>query len=136
MNIIGLLTNAKKKMDRMLDDFNRALPAMKALGLSVSKLDLKMGWIPSISATLRGSFKDMDAAKIKHLRESQAGNKVLAAMLRALETAANVKTLLQAVVIEGIEVRVRLGLNFGVDVGFIPPASGSAASDRQAAIAG
>ena len=135
MNLIPILMNARKKMEKMLDDFNAALPTMKALGLSVADLDLKIGWLPSVSATLRGSFKDMDAVKIRHLKEGSADNKVLASILQALEMASNVKNLVRSIVVEGVEVYVRLGLNFAVDVKFITPTTASASSGTPAAIA-
>jgi hypothetical protein len=118
----------RKKIEKMLDDLNAALPTMKALGLSVTDVDVKMGLLPSVSATLRGSFKDMDPKKIAHLREGSRDNQVLMAILRALETAANVRSLVRAVVVEGIEVRVKLGLNFGVDVKFVTPELAAVAS--------
>jgi hypothetical protein len=133
MNLIAMLTNARKKMEKMLDDLNAALPTMKALGLSVTDVDVKMGLLPSVSATLRGSFKDMDPKKIVHLREGSRDNQVLMAILRALETAANVRSLVRAVVVEGIEVRVKLGLNFSVDVKFVTPETLMASPELAAA---
>jgi hypothetical protein len=135
MNLIPILMNARKKMEKMLDDFNAALPTMKALGLSVADLDFKIGWLPSVSATLRGSFNDMDAVKIRHLKEGSGDNKVLASILQALEMASNVKNLVRSIVVEGVEVYVRLGLNFAVDVKFITPITASGSSGTPAAIA-
>jgi hypothetical protein len=123
-------------MEKILDDFNTALPTMKALGLSVADLDLRIGWLPSVSARLRGSFKDIDAKKIQHLREGSSNNKVLVSVLRALETASNVKKLVGSIAVEGVEVYLRLGLNFAVDVKFISQTTGLAATERTAAIAG
>jgi hypothetical protein len=134
-NLIALLMNAKKKMEKMLDDFNSALPTMKALGLSVTDLDLKIGWLPSVAATLRGSFRDMDAKKIQHLREGSANNKVLLTILRALETAANVRNLVRSIAVEGVEVYVRLGLNFAVDVKFISQTTIAASTEKASAVA-
>jgi hypothetical protein len=136
MNLISILTNARKRMEKILDDFNTALPTMKALGLSVADLDLRIGWLPSVSARLRGSFKDIDAKKIQHLREGSSNNKVLVSVLRALETASNVKKLVGSIAVEGVEVYLRLGLNFAVDVKFISQTTGLAATERTAAIAG
>lgn len=134
MDLIALLTNAKKKMEKMVDDFNAALPTMKALGLSVVDLDLNIGWLPSISATLRGAFAEMDVVRIRHLREGSGDNKVQIAILRALETAANVRNLVKAVPIDGVEVQVRLGLNFAVDVKLLTPADAVAPLPRRAPI--
>jgi hypothetical protein len=134
MDLIAVLTSAKKKMEKMVDDFNAALPTMKSLGLSVVDLDLNIGWLPSISVTLRGAFADMDVVRIRHLREGSGDNKVQIAILRALETAANVRNLVKGVPIDGIEVRVRLGLNFAVDVKLLTPADTVTLLPRKALI--
>ena len=47
MKALAVLTNAKKKMDKMLSDFNRALPVLKSLGLSVTNLQIDMGFLPA-----------------------------------------------------------------------------------------
>jgi len=81
MKALAVLTNAKKKMDKMLDDFNRALPALKNIGLSVKYFDIDMGLLPEVMAILRGSLEAIDPVKIRHLRESHSENKILGSIL-------------------------------------------------------
>ncbi len=125
MQFLSILANARKQMEKTVDDFNRALPALKAVGLSVTDFHVRMALLPAVIATLQGSFNDMDSTKIRHLKEGATDNKVLSSILRALETAANIKKFIGGLIVEGIEVRVKLSLFPDVDVGFIVPKSGS-----------
>lgn len=129
MKALGFLTNAKKKMEKMLDDFNRALPALKSLGLSVTNLQVDMGFLPGIIATLKGSFEDMEPRKIRYLKEGNSENKVLGSILRALESAANIKNLIGELMVYGIQVRVKLGLIPKVEIGFITSKSDASKAD-------
>lgn len=129
MKALGFLTNAKKKMEKMLDDFNRALPALKSLGLSVTNLQVDMGFLPGIIATLKGSFEDMEPRKIRYLKEGNSENKVLGSILRALESAANIKNLMGELMVYGIQVRVKLGLIPKVEIGFITSKSDASKAD-------
>jgi len=133
MRMLALLTNAKKKMDKMLDDFNRALPVMKSLGLSVTGFNVKMGLLPAVLATLQGSFKDIDSVKVRHLKEGNSDNKILMSLLRALESASNIKGMVHGLPVEGIQLRLKLSVFPDIDVGFIIPESPGDISEMQIA---
>lgn|SRR5262245_41233042 len=120
MNIVAMMTNARKKMEKFLDEVNRTLPLLRTAGLSVKDIDVEMGWLPSVRVVVIGSIRQLDPLKIRHLRESHKDNRALSAVLRAVETALNLKSLLGALVADAIEVQATLGLLFGVKVRFIP----------------
>lgn len=119
MQFISFVTNAKKKMDKTLDDFNRALPALKGAGFTVNRFTVKMGILPSILTTLRGSLDAIDPVKIKHLRETHQDNKIMVSVLRALETSSNIKGLVPGMEVRGIEVKLKVGIIPDVEVGFL-----------------
>jgi hypothetical protein len=120
MNIVAMITNARKKMEKFLDEVNRTLPLLRTAGLSVKDIDVEMGLLPSVRLVVIGSIRQLDPVKIRHLRESHKDNRALSAVLRAVETALNLKGLLGALVADAIEVQATLGLLFGVKVRFIP----------------
>jgi hypothetical protein len=120
MNIVAMVTNARKKIEKFLDEVNRTLPLLRTAGLSVKDIDVEMGWLPSVRLVVVGSIRQLEPVKIRHLRESHKDNRALSAVLRAVETALNLKALLGSLVADAIEVQVTLGLLFSVKVRFIP----------------
>jgi len=120
MSIIAIVTNAKKKFEKYLDDLNRMLPMLKTVGLSLKDIDVDVGILPSASVTVVGSIRNLDPAKIRQLREANKDNRLLSAVLKAVETAVNVKGFLTALKADTIEVHATLGLWFNVNCRFIP----------------
>lgn len=120
MNVVAIMTNARKKVEKFLDEVNRMLPLLRTVGLSVRDIDVEMGLLPSINVAIVGSLRAIDPAKIRHLRETHKDNRVLVNILRAVETAVNLKSVLGALAADTVEVRAKLGLLFGVSVRFVP----------------
>jgi hypothetical protein len=115
----GLVAQSAAKAQELLRDFNDALPKIKALGLSVESVGIKVGVPPEISARLVGSVAALDGEEIKKMASASAENKLLSALLEALRTAANVKDYLQQVGFKGLRADVRLGLLPSVEVGLL-----------------
>lgn len=115
----GLVSQSAAKAQELLRDFNDALPKIKALGLSVESVGIKVGVPPEITARLVGSVAALDAEEIKKMAAASAQNKLLSALLEALRTAANVKDYLQQVGFKGLRADLRLGLLPSVEVGLL-----------------
>lgn len=114
----GLMTQSASKAQELLRDFNDAIPKVKALGLSVENIVVKVGVPPEIAARLVGSAEALDADEIGKM-SAATENKLLGAILEALRTAANVKGYLQQVGFKGLTVDVKLGLLPSVEVGLL-----------------
>jgi len=124
MNAVAIMTNAKKKMEKFLDDVNSMLPQLRSVGLSVKDVAVDVGVLPSVRLIVSGSVRSLDPEKIRHLREAHKENRVLTAVLRAVETAVNFKELLRTLAADTVEVHVRLGVLFNVTVHFVPGQEG------------
>ena len=98
------------KVQGLVQDFNAAIPTMKALGFSVSSFTIGVGLIPEIDAILKGSVKALDPHEIQKVIEEHADNKSLRAILEALHTAAKFKEQLTEMGIKGVEIDIKLGL--------------------------
>jgi len=98
------------KVQDLVQDFNAAIPTMKALGFSVSSFTIGVGLIPEIDATLKGSVKALEPQEIQKVIEEHRDNKALKAILEALHTAAKFKEQLSEMGIKGVEVDIKLGL--------------------------
>lgn len=114
----GLMNQSASKAQDLLRDFNDAVPKIKALGLSVENIGIKVGIPPEITARLVGSTAALDADEIGKMSAGN-DNKLLGAVLEALRTAASVKGYLQQVGFKGLHVDVRLGLLPSVEVGLL-----------------
>lgn len=119
MKLVAVMTNARKKIEKFLGEVNRTLPLLRTVGLFVKDIDVEMGLLPSVRLVVVGSIRHLDPAKIRRLRESHKDNRVLGAVLRAVETAVSFKSLLGALMADGIEVQATLGLLFSVKARFI-----------------
>ncbi|PWU21943.1 MAG: hypothetical protein C5B48_10800 [Candidatus Rokuibacteriota bacterium] len=89
---------------------NDAIANLKALGLSVSHVQVGMGVVPEIEARLTGMIDAMDQAKIKKMIDGHRDNKTLVAILEALRTASVFKDQLGNMGLKGVEADVTLGL--------------------------
>jgi hypothetical protein len=114
----GLMNQSAAKAQELLRDFNDAVPKIKALGLSVENIHIKMGLPPEITARLVGSTATLDADEIGKMSASTE-NKLLGVILEALRTAASVKSYLQQIGLKGLRVDVKLGLLPSVEVGLL-----------------
>ncbi len=98
-----------EKVRQWVEDFNTAVPAMKALGFAVKKFSFNIGVIPEMNATLIGSVEALNPQKFQELREHTT-NKALQALLGALLTTTVLKQQLTAVGLRAVEVEIKLGL--------------------------
>ena len=73
-DLAGVATEAGGKF---VDEFNEALPTMRALGFTVKDLRVGTGLMPEIGAKLIASTDTIDAKKIKVLIEQHPDNKTV-----------------------------------------------------------
>jgi hypothetical protein len=104
---------------QLIQEFNETIPKIRALGLSVSDMSLKMGIPPEIGATFAGAVDALDQGKLKEMIADEKGKKVLTLMLEALIAVSNVKNQLSELEIQGVKMQVRLGLSPSVEVGLL-----------------
>jgi hypothetical protein len=115
----GLVSQSAAKARELLRELNDAIPKIKALGLSVESVGIKVGVPPEITARLVGSVAALDADAIGKMAKESGDNKLLGALLEALRTAASVKDYLQQVGFKGLRADARLGLLPSVEVGLL-----------------
>jgi len=111
---------------KLVDEFNQALPTMRALGFTVKDLRIGSGLTPEIGATLVASTDTIDVAKIKTLMDQHADNKILVNALKTLELAFHVKQQIGSIPFKGVELDVTLGLPPRVGVSFVSSAPAAA----------
>ena len=111
--------NAAETAGKFVDEFNEALPIMRALGFTVKDLHVGMGIIPEIGAKLVASTDTIDVSKIKELTEKHAENKTLVAALKGLQAAYNIKQAAGNIPFKGVEVDMTLGLPPHIGVAFV-----------------
>ena len=69
---------------KMLDEFNEALPTMRALGFVVKDLHVGMGLLPEVGAKLVATTDSIDEKKLQELIEKHAEKKLLVTALKGL----------------------------------------------------
>jgi hypothetical protein len=121
--------------DKLVDEFNQALPTMRALGFTVQDLRVGMGLVPEIAAKLVASTDTVDPKKIKELLDKNPENKTLTAALKALLAAYNVKQMVASIPFKGIELDMKLGIPPHVGIGFVSAAPAEKSSAAQAGTA-
>jgi len=115
----GLASQSLEKAHDVIREFNDMVPKIKAIGLSVENVGIKMGLPPEITARLVGSAAALDEKEIEKLAKENAGNKILGAILDSLRTAALFKEQLQSVGFKGVKIDVKLGLLPSVDISLL-----------------
>jgi len=98
------------KVQGLVQDFNAAVPTMRALGFSVSSFTIGVGLIPESDASLKGSLRALDINQIRQVIKEHADNKSLKAIWEALHAGAKFKEQLSEMGIPGVEVDLRPGL--------------------------
>jgi len=116
----GMLSEAAvDRVNDLLRELNDAIPTLKSLGLSVKDVDFRMGVIPEVRATLVGSIDALDPEQIQGLIDSNPDKDLLTAVLRSLQSAYHLKTLLVSVGFQRVEMDLKLGLPPSVSVRFV-----------------
>ena len=108
--------------DKLLDEFNKALPTMRALGFTVKDLKVGMGLLPEIETKLVASADTVDPAKVKELIDKNPDNKTLASALKALLAAYNLKQMVGSIPFKGVELDMKLGIPPHVGIAFVSAA--------------
>jgi hypothetical protein len=119
----GLTNTASDAVSKLLDEFNAALPTMKALGFSVEDIQVSMGLLPEVHLKLVAAADKVDVKAIDGIIEKKSGQETLVAVLKALQTAYNVRDQLGDLGLMGVEIDVTLGLPPKVSIGFMKKAA-------------
>ena len=114
-----LADTAVGSVNKLLEEFNDAIPTLKALGLSVKDVDFKMGILPEVRSTLTGSIQAVDSAKLQELIDNNSDKDLLTAVLRSLQAASHLRAPLASVGFKGVEVNLKVGLPPNVAVRFL-----------------
>ena len=123
-----LTGTATEAAGKFVDEFNEALPTMRALGFTIKDLRVGMGLVPEIGARLVASTDTIDVKKIKELIEKHKENKTLVAALKALQAAYNIKQQIGDLPLKGVEIDLTLGLPPHVGVAFLSTATAAMAA--------
>ena len=129
-----LAGTASEAAGQFLDEFNEALPTMRALGFTMKDLRVGTGLLPEIGAKLVASTDTIDVKKIKEVIDKHPDNKTLVAALKGLQAAYNIKQQIADLPFKGIELDMTLGLPPHIGVSFVnnAPASTTAAATSAA----
>jgi hypothetical protein len=103
---------------KFLDEFNEALPTMRALGFTIRDFKMAMALVPEVSAKLVGSVDTIDVKRIDSLIVEHKEKKLLVAFLKAIEAAYHLKEQLGETSFKSIEMDVTLGFPPHVNVAF------------------
>ena len=114
-----LAGTANEGVSRMLDEFNAALPTMRALGFTVQDIHVGMGLLPEVKAKLVASADNVDVKAIDEIIQKKSEQKTLVTVLKALQTAYNVRDQLGDLGLKGVEINATLGLPPNISIGFI-----------------
>lgn len=102
-----------------LDEFNEALPTIRALGFSVRNVSVGMGLIPEVGASLIAAVDDVKVEKLNELIEANKEKKTLVAVLKALQAAYNIKQQFRDIPFRGVQIDMKLGLPPHIGVQFV-----------------
>lgn len=127
-----LTSTATEAAGKFVDEFNEALPTMRALGFTIKDLRVGMGLVPDIGAKLVASTDTLDVKKIKELIDSNPDNKTLVAALKGLQAAYHIKQQVGNVPFKGVEIDITLGLPPHIGVSFVSNAPAAATSTAAA----
>jgi hypothetical protein len=104
---------------KMLDEFNGALPTMRALGFVVKDVHVGMGLLPEVGATLVATTDSIDEKKLMELIEKNAEKKLLVTALKGLYAAYNIKREIPDVPLRGVQLDLTMTLPPRVSVSFV-----------------
>jgi len=113
---------ATEEAGKLVDEFNEALPTMRALGFTINDLRVRTGLVPEIGAKLIASTDTIDIKKIKELIDKHPENKTLVGALKALELAFCVRQQVGNFPFKGVEIDLTLGLPPHIGVAFVSSA--------------
>jgi hypothetical protein len=115
----GVADAATDAAGKLVDEFNEALPTMRALGFTIKDLRVGTGLVPEIGAKLIASTETIDVKKVKELIDKHRENKTLVGALKALELAFNIKQQIGDFSFKDVQIDVTLGLPPHIGVAFV-----------------
>jgi predicted regulator of amino acid metabolism with ACT domain len=118
-----LTDTTSEAVSKFLDEFNAALPTIKALGFSVQDIQVSMGILPEIHAKLIADAADVNVETLDQLIKKKSEEKTLVAVLKGLQTAYNVRDQLGDLGLSAVAIDVKLGIPPSVGIGFFKPAA-------------
>ncbi|HEY1767191.1 MAG TPA: hypothetical protein VGG26_06025 [Terracidiphilus sp.] len=116
-----LTDTTSEAVSKFLDEFNAALPTMKALGFTVQDIQVSMGLLPEIHAKLIAAAGNIDVKTLDELIQKMSAQKTLVAVLKGLQTAYNVRDQLGDLGLSAVVIDVKLGIPPSVGIGFFKP---------------
>lgn len=114
-----LAGSASDNVGALLDDFKAALPAMRSLGFNVEDVQVAMGLLPEVNAKLVAIAANIDVNALDEMIRKKSEQKTLVAVLKALQTAYNLRDQMGDFGLKGVVVDVKLGLPPKVGIGFV-----------------
>jgi len=114
-----LAGSASDSVGKLLDDFNAAIPTMRALGFTVEDIRVAMGLLPEVNAKLVATAANIDVNALDEMIKKKSEQKTLVAVLKALQTAYNLRDQLGDFGLKGVVVDLTLGLPPKVGIGFV-----------------
>ena len=115
----GLAGSASDTVGKLLDDFNSALPAMRAFGFTVEDIRVSTGLLPEVNAKLVAAAANIDVNALDEMIRKRSEPKTLVAFLKALQTAYNLRDQLGDFGLKGVVVDLKLGFPPEVGLGFV-----------------
>jgi len=106
----GAAEAAVDKVNHLLGDFNKAIPIIRALGLSVIDVRITTGLLPGVRAKLTGSVEALDGDKLKEQLTGKEQNKILTSILQSLQTVALFKDQLSEIGFKGVVIDLTIGI--------------------------
>ena len=110
---------ASEGIGKMLDEFNAALPTMRALGFTVEDIHVGMGLLPEVKAKLMASADQVDVKALDEIIKKKSEQKTLVTVLKALQAAYNVRDQLGDLGLKIVEIDATLGIPPTISIGFI-----------------
>jgi hypothetical protein len=114
-----LANSTGEAADKFLDEFNEALPTMRALGFTIRDFRMSMGIVPEVNAKLVASVSTIDSGKIDDLISRHNEEKLLVTLLKAIKGACHVREQLGVDCVRNIEMDVTLGIPPHIGVAFL-----------------
>ena len=115
---------------KLLDEFNDALPTMRALGFTIKDFRMSMGLPPDINTKLIASLDTVNVSRINELIVQHKDQQFVVTLLKALQAAYHVKEQLGDSTFKSVDMDITLGLSPRVSVGFAKPATAQAESSE------
>lgn len=106
-------------INKVLDEFNTALPTVRALGFTVEDLQISVGLLPKISVKLVASADHIDVKELDKIIKDKPDQKLLVTVLKALQLAYNLKDPLGDLGLKGVVIDLKLGIPPEVGISFL-----------------